>query len=149
MILRSIQNALAPLFGRPKICARVGVVQFSDPEQVHAALSAAALRCPGALTEPPPEITFDDIGENALVFSVTVAVRDIKQARRIETILRTEIVKALRDGNIALAKPQVDVHLRDLDGVRAFLVRLAQERARKQQEQMASNDGSKSKDENR
>ncbi|MCK5495112.1 MAG: hypothetical protein KAI80_01775, partial [Hyphomicrobiaceae bacterium] len=61
--------------------------------------------------------------------------------------LRTEIIKALHEWDIALAKPQVDVHLRDLDGVRAFLVRLAQERTRQQQEeQVASNDGSKPKD---
>lgn len=147
MICRSIQNALTPLFGRHKINVRVGVAQSCDPEGVRTALSAAAVRCPGALKEPAPDIAFDDIGENALVFSVTVAIRDIAQARRVETALRTEIVKALREGDIALAKPQVDVHLRDLDGVRAFLIRLAQERTRQQQEeQVASNDRSKPED---
>ena len=145
MIRRSIQNALAPLFGRPKINVRVGVTQSCDPDRVRAAL--AAVRCPGALKEPAPDITFDDIGENALVFSVTVAIRNIAQARRVETELRTEIVKTLREWDIAIARPQVDVHLRDLDGVRAFLIRLSQERTRQQQEeQVASNDGSKPKD---
>ena len=71
MIRRSIQNALAPLFGRHKINVRVGVAQSCDPEGVRTALSAAAVRCPGALKEPAPDIAFDDIGENALVFSVT------------------------------------------------------------------------------
>jgi potassium efflux system protein len=147
MIRRSIQNVLAPLFGRPKINVRVSVAQSCDPDQVRAALSAAAVRCPGALKEPAPDITFDDIGESALVFSVTVAIRDIKQAKRVETALRSEIVKTLREWGIAIAKPQVDVHLRDLDGVRAFLIRLAQERARQQQdEKVASNDESKPKD---
>lgn len=147
MICRSIQNALAPLFGRHKINVRVGVAQSCDPEGVRTALSAAAVRCPGALKEPAPDIAFDDIGENALVFSVTVAIRDIAQARRVETALRTEIVKALREWDIALAKPQVDVHLRDLDGVRAFLIRLAQERTRQQQEEQVASNDSKSKPE--
>lgn len=145
MIRRSIQNALAPLFGRPRINVRVGVKQSCDPDRVRAAL--ATVRCPSALNEPAPDITFDEIGENALVFSVTVAIRNIAQARRVETELRTEIVKTLREWDIAIARPQVDVHLRDLDGVRAFLVRLAQERTRQQQEeQVASNDESILKD---
>ncbi|MGI9403796.1 MAG: hypothetical protein ACR2OF_04720 [Hyphomicrobium sp.] len=148
MIRRSIQNALARMFGRLNVKVRVGVAQSSDPDQVRAALTAAAARCPGALKEPAPDIAFDEISENALVFLVTVAVRDVMQARHVETALRTEIVKALREWDIAIAKPQVDVHLRDLDGVRAFLIRLAQERARQQQdEQVASNDGSNPKDE--
>ena len=143
MICRSIRNALAPLFGRHKINVRVGVAQSCDPEGVRTALSAAAVRCPGALKEPAPDIAFDDIGENALVFSVTVAIRDVMEASRIETALRTKIIKALRERDIAIAKPQVDVHLRDLDGVRAFLIRLAQERGRhKEEEQVASDDGS-------
>jgi small-conductance mechanosensitive channel len=148
MICRSIQNTLARLFGRLNVMVRVGVAQSSDPDQVRAALTAAAARCSDALKEPAPDIAFVDIGENALVFSVTVAIRDVAQAPRVEAALRTQVVKALREWEIAMAKPQVDVHLRDLDGVRAFLVRLAQERARQQQEeQVASNDGSKPKDE--
>jgi len=148
MIRQSIQNALARLFGRLNIKVHVGVAQSADPDQVRAALSAAAARCPGALREPAPHIAFDDIGENALVFSVTVAIRDVVQARPVETALRSEVLKALRERDIGIAKQQVDVHLRDLDGVRAFLVRLAQERARRQQEeQVASDDGGKNKDE--
>jgi small-conductance mechanosensitive channel len=148
MIRRSIQNTLARLFGRLNVMVRVGVAQSSDPDQVRAALTAAAARCPDALKEPAPDIAFVDIGDNALVFSVTVAIRDLAKAPRVATALRTQVVKALREWDIAIAKPQVDVHLRDLDGVRAFLIRLAQERTRQQQEeQVASNDGSKPKDE--
>ena len=148
MIRRIIQNALALLFGRPNIKVRVSVAQSSDPEQVRAALSAAAARCPGALKEPPPDIAFDAIGENGLEFSVTVAIHDVRQARRVETALRTEVLKALGEWDIAIAKPQVDVYLRDLDDVRAFLMRLAQERAhRQQEEQVASDEASKIKDE--
>ena len=142
MIRRSIENAVARLFGNLNIKVRLGVAQSSDPDVVLAALSTAAARCPGALNDPAPDVTFDDISENALVFSVTVAIRDVMEASRIETALRTKIIKALRERDIAIAKPQVDVHLRDLDGVRAFLIRLAQERARhKEEEKVASDDG--------
>jgi len=148
MICRSIQNTLARLFGRRNVKVRVGVAQSSDPDQVRSALTAAAARCADALKEPAPDIAFLDIGDNALVFSVTVAIRDVTQATRVATALRTQVVNALRERDIAIARPQVDVHLRDLDGVRAFLIRLAQERARKQQEeQVASKDGSNPKDE--
>ena len=114
MIRRSIVNAVARLFGNLNVKVRLGVAQSSDPDVVLAALSTAAAWCPGALNDPAPDVTFDDICENALVFSVTVAIRDVTEAGRIETALRTKIIKALRERDIAIAKPQVDVHLRAL-----------------------------------
>jgi small-conductance mechanosensitive channel len=110
---------------------RIAAAHSSDPQDVQDALMAAAHRCAGSLKEPEPEVAFSNVGENGLEFSVSVAMEDGADAKRVETALRTLVVKTLRDRGIGIANPQRDVHLRDLEGLRTFLARLAEERAQR------------------
>ena len=71
------------------------------------------------------------VGDSALQFSVTAPLSDGVGQLTAEAALRTQAVKMLRERGIDIASPQRSVRLRDLEGVRAFLVRLAEERARR------------------
>ena len=82
-------------------------------------------------TATSAQVVFEDIGDSALQFSVRARLRDGVRRLSAETALRTQAVKTLRERGIDLASPQRSVRLRDLEGVRAFLVRLAEERARR------------------
>ena len=112
----------------------IGVPHDCDPEAVQAALKEAARQ--GGFADGDgkgPQVAFDDIGDNALNFSVTVPLVDGASVEDAETALRTQAVKALRARGIALASPQRQVRLRDLEGLRTFVMKLAEERARSAQ----------------
>ena len=76
------------------------------------------------------QVSFEEIGENALNFSISVALAGRRQRECAETALRTQAVKTLRERGIAIASPQRQVRLRDLEGLRGFVMKLAEERAR-------------------
>jgi small-conductance mechanosensitive channel len=78
-------------------------------------------------------VVFDDIGDSALNFSVSVPLSDGTNTEAAETALRTAAVKTLRERGVALAAPQRQVRLRDLEGLRTFVMKLAEERARSAQ----------------
>jgi len=108
----------------------VGVSHDSDPEQVLEALHEAATRN-GLATEAAVDdihVAFEDINDNALVFSLSVPVAEGVRAGDTRTALRAQAVKALRERGIALASPQRQVRLRDVEDLRAFLAKRAGER---------------------
>ena len=108
----------------------VGVCHDADPEEVLAALREAATRN-GLATEGEVDdihIAFEDINDNALVFSLSVPVAEGVRAGDTRTALRAQAVKALRERGIALASPQRQVRLRDVEDLRAFLAKRASEK---------------------
>jgi small-conductance mechanosensitive channel len=119
----------APTAGRATVT--IGVSHDCDPEAVQAALSEAARRSGLKIDGEGAEVAFEDIDDNALNFSVSVPLTDGVSTGEAETALRTQAVKTLRERGINLASPQRQVRLRDLEGLRTFLARLAEERARR------------------
>ncbi len=108
----------------------IGVPHECDPEAVHAALVEAARR--SDLQEGgDAQVAFVDIGDSALTFSVSVPLKDGISTENAETTLRIHAVKTLRERGIALANPQRQVRLRDLEGLRGFVMKLAEQRARR------------------
>ena len=115
--------------GRASI--EVGVTHEADPEEVLEALREAATRN-GLATEGEVDdihIAFEDINDTALVFSLSVPVAEGVRAGETRTALRAQAVKALRERGIALASPQRQVRLRDVEDLRAFLAKRASEKA--------------------
>jgi small-conductance mechanosensitive channel len=113
----------------------IGVAHESDPEAVHAALLEAARRsgfAPGGDGEGA-QVAFEEIGESAFGFSISVPLADGASVDAAETALRTQAIKTLRERGIAIASPQRQVRLRDLEGLRGFVMKLAEERARNAQ----------------
>jgi small-conductance mechanosensitive channel len=116
----------------------IRVAHDADPLQVLDALRDAARRSGLDGGDVPPRAAFEEIDDTALEFSLSVSLPEGVSATDAQTVLRTYAVRTLRERGIALASPQRQVHLRDLDGLRTFLTRFAQERAAAAQEEATS-----------
>jgi potassium-dependent mechanosensitive channel len=112
-----------------RIIVKVGVSYQADPEQVIAILLKCAEEHPQVLRTPAPVAAFDNFGASALEFSLRVQLGDISQALGVQTQLRVAIFKALAAASIEIPFDQMDVNLRDLDGIKRHLAELAEERA--------------------
>lgn len=122
---------LTPGGSRATAVVRVGVPHGSDPARVRAVLAEAAAACPLLARDPAPSVSFDDIGANALHVSVRGTVAGPEAVASAESEMRALIAPALHVSGIGVARPQSDVHLRDLDAVRAITLRMLEERERK------------------
>ncbi len=93
----------------------VGVAYGSDPERVIALLDAVVRARPEFLTEPPPVVLFDRLGESSLDFLVRVWAPDFDTSRTLRGQLLLDIHRALREAGIEIPFPQRDLHLRSVD----------------------------------
>ena len=109
---------------------RVTVSSKSDPEQVRRMLERVGKDCPMLLPHPAPSVALENLGMNGFEFSVGGVTPDVTKLAAVQSDLRFRVIKALREAGIEMAHAQQDVHLRDLDGVKIMLMRLAEERAR-------------------
>ena len=100
---------------------KIGVGYDADPEQVLAILKKCAEEHPEVLRTPAPAAFFENFGDSALMFSLRISLPDIGKAGDVQSDLRIAIIKALREANIEIPFNQLDVNLRDLDGVRRYL----------------------------
>ncbi len=112
-----------------RIAIKIGVGYDSDPEQVLAILKKCADDHSQALRTPPPFVTFDNFGASSLDFTLRVCLADVTQAGSVQTELRVAILKALREANIEIPFNQVDVNLRDADGIKRYIAHQLEERA--------------------
>ena len=103
-----------------------------------AILKACAEAHPGVLASPGPVVAFDKFGDSALEFSLRAYLADISQALGVQTDLRIAMLKSLRAAGIEIPFNQVDVNLRDLDGLKRYLTQYLQERAAKPSEDAES-----------
>lgn len=122
---RTHRNAL----GRVDVV--VGVAYKSDPDAVKELLEKVAQESPMVLKFPAPIVSFDNFAASSLDFTVRAYVADVNKSISTATDLRLRIFKALNAAGIEIPFPQQDVHLRDLDFVKATVARLAAERAAK------------------
>ena len=110
---------------------KVGVGYDSDPEQVIAILKKCADDHRDVLRTPAPAAFFENFGDSALMFNLRIALPDIASAGSVQSDLRVAILKAMRAANIEIPFNQLDVNLRELDGVRRYLTQHGEERAGK------------------
>ena len=109
---------------------KVETVATADPEEVLAILRECALENPDCLKTQAPFITFDGFSSAKLDFTVRSVVPDVYLGGKVATELRIAILKRLREKGIQLylGNPQYDVHLRDLDWIRATAGQVAEKR---------------------
>lgn len=117
------------------VTVRVKTSLKADAEVTAAVLAGAARGVAGVAAEPAPTVALDAIGDNGLEFSVAAPLEDGATPSGVESQLRMAIVTALNRAGIEIAVGQRDIHIRDLDVVREFLARAAQERMRKAAEE--------------
>jgi small-conductance mechanosensitive channel len=126
---RVLNKTHRSLVGRGTV--KVGVSYAADPQQVIDILVSCAKAHPQVLTEPPPGAVFNNFGASSLDFFMWFFVADVARAGPVESDLRVAILTEFRAAGIEIPFSQHDIHLRDLDGVRALINRLAEERAPK------------------
>ena len=86
------------LLGRLKVKVRVSYQ--ADPEHAMKVLQHVAEQNTSILRHPPPVVVLDNLGDQALEFSVRVYLADINRSLQAQTELRTSILKALREAGI-------------------------------------------------
>lgn len=91
----------------------VGVSYGSPVQQVHRLILQAGMDNPKVIRTTPPEVMFEDFGDNALVFTLyfwtdITAPMDL---RRVQSELRFRISELFDQAGIVVAFPQRDVHL--------------------------------------
>ena len=98
---------------RYRTTVTVGVAYGSPIEKVAEIIRNIALNHPDILTEPKPEVFFQDFGDSALLFEVFfwIEVNMISDIRRIRSDLRFRIDKEFREQKITIAFPQQDTHI--------------------------------------
>ena len=93
-----------------RIDVQVGVAYGTDPERVLELLLGIAERHPDVLHDPSPFAMFVRIGPSSLDFELRVwATRDFL---RVGSELRVAVYKALKQADIEMPFPQVDLHFR-------------------------------------
>ena len=134
---RTHRNAL----GRVEVA--VGVSYDSDPEMVKDLLEKVTLESPLVLKFPAPLVSFDNFGASSLDFTIRAYLADVNKSVSTATDLRLRLFKALQQAGIEIPFPQQDVHLRDLDFVKATVARIAAERAANAAKPAGSSSGGK------
>ena len=101
----------------------VGVAYGSDVERASAIMTRIARANEHVIDEPPPVVTFDTFGDNALTLTLRAFVDSVDV--RIGTIsaLNRAINEAFTDAGISIAFPQRDLHL---DTTRPLQIELRQ-----------------------
>ena len=115
---------------------KVRVSPTADPDTVLAMLRAVTDAHPDALKTPAPFITCDDFSANGIDFTIRAVVADVYTSGRVASEIRIAALKAFREAGLLETFDQVDVHLRDLDWIKAAAARVVE-----QQQAKASADG--------
>ncbi len=100
----------------------------SDPEHIKQVLEKVAADCPLLLQQPKPGASFDSFGSNGFEFTLSGSVSEFNKRFAAMSDLRFRIVKAFREAGIEMPLAQHDVHLRDLDFVKALVQRVQEVR---------------------
>lgn len=90
----------------------ISVAYGSDVECVRAALLTAAKDHPEILLRPHPQVLFQEFGESALKFELSVWTNAPQTQPRLKSELNFRIAACLKRYGIAVPFPQRDVHLR-------------------------------------
>jgi small-conductance mechanosensitive channel len=92
---------------------KVGVAYGSPAKKVAALIMQATVEEKEVLKDPKPLVTFEDFGDNSLVFEVTYWIHsNVEGGLRVtRSNIRFRIDELFEENNIVIAFPQRDVHL--------------------------------------
>lgn len=110
------------------VSLEVGVAHSSAPERVIAILLKCADEHPQVLKTPEPKALLERFGQSSLDFTLDFSVEDAERSSEVQSELRIAILNEFRAHGIEVPYAQHDIHLRDLEKLRAFLTRVAEER---------------------
>lgn len=107
----------------------VGVAYGSDIEKVITTLKSCAEENPMVLSKPTPQVFFMNFGGSSLDFELRVWISDIDNMVTARSELNQEIDRTFRAAGIEIAFPQLDLHLRSVDGTAVLPLRRLSDRS--------------------
>ena len=93
-----------------RIDVAVGVSYSSDMKKVIAVLEATAKEISWRLLDVEPRVLLQDFGASSVNFTVGIGIEDPWNQRQYRSDLRKALWFALKEENITIAFPQLDVH---------------------------------------
>ena len=93
-----------------RVMINVGVSYDTDTRQAMELMSQVAEEHPKVITDPPPRITFEGFGDNALTLFMRAYLNDVDSRLQTITELHQAILDRFRAAGIEIAFPQRDVH---------------------------------------
>jgi small-conductance mechanosensitive channel len=92
---------------------RVGVAYGSPVKEVADLILQATVEQEEILSTPNPSVTFEDFGDNALIFDINFWINSNVEGglRRARSNVRFRLAELFEEHNIVVAYPQRDVHL--------------------------------------
>ncbi|BAC08381.1 cyclic nucleotide-binding domain-containing protein [Thermosynechococcus vestitus] len=116
------KNVVNWSYGSPdsRIHIPVSVAYGSDTVLVTEALLSAARQDPRVLLTPPPSVWFRGFGESAYLFELLVWINRPQDSEPIKSALNFLIEQELRQRQIEVPFPQLDLRLRDLGELRSL-----------------------------
>ena len=94
-----------------RVIVYVSVARDSDPARVEAALYQAVKECDDALTTPEPEVWFAGFGQHTQDYEIRAYAKDMSTRWPLRHKLHKQVSKKLKENNLELAYPQLDVHI--------------------------------------
>lgn len=94
-----------------RITIHVGIEYGSDPEQALALLAQVAAANPRVLKDPPPLVSFESFGDNALALVLRCYLDSLEYRLSVITELHRSIAKTFAEHGIGIAFPQRNIHL--------------------------------------
>ena len=94
-----------------RLRTKIGVSYDSDMALVRRTLESTAAAFPARVQSQEPLVMLLEIGESSVVWEVSVWIDDPWRMRRMRSALQEAIWSAFRANRIAIAYPQLDVHL--------------------------------------
>ncbi|MBA5778557.1 mechanosensitive ion channel family protein [Stappia sp. F7233] len=104
-----------------RVAVPVGVAYDSDPDKVRDILLACARQHSKVLAFPAPNVFFMNFGASSLDFELRCFLGNIDYALTVASDLRFEIFKRLKEEGVEIPYPQQDLHIRDVEKLKALL----------------------------
>ena len=96
-----------------RIDVPIGVSYKSDPFKVREVLIKNLYEIEDVLKNPEINLYFTNFGESSLDFQVSVWTDNALKKKVIESDVRYAIWKSLKENNIEIPFPQLDVHMKE------------------------------------
>ncbi len=106
-----------------RVVINVGIAYGSDVDKAKQLLLKVCREHPLTMSNPGPNVTFEEFGDNTLNFVVRTYLPDLDNRLSVIDALHTNIDRVFRDAQIEIAFPQQDLHLRSVDPTVATALR--------------------------
>ncbi|HPG10688.1 MAG TPA: mechanosensitive ion channel [Chitinophagaceae bacterium] len=92
----------------------IGVAYGSDEELVRKVLLDCASDHPGILKQPPPFVRLEEFADSSVNFKLYFWTSEVFRVENTKSDLRFSVVKKLKENNITIPFPQMDVYVKQV-----------------------------------